>query len=131
MEREIKIADLVGKPYCKGAAGPDAWGCSALAAEMVRRATGAEIPKNDIIHRAPLLGGGTTNGWKRISSPEPGSLVVMAYPVPGIFSHLGVVIAGDRFIHVIEEVGVLTERLSEPRWRIRVGGFYRWNGLRK
>jgi cell wall-associated NlpC family hydrolase len=63
--------------------------------------------------------------WSRAERPESGDLVTIMIRPPYV-NHLGVVVGGGRFIHILNKTQVVIERLSDPVWKIRIAGFYRW-----
>jgi len=128
------IADLIGLPFAEGGRGPDAYDCYGLLLEVFRRrgetlpdygtACGIQTPETiwAVMERFQTA-------WEALDGPETGALVALAYPYPILVSHVGVVVAADRFLHVRRASGVTIDRLSSPAWRRRIRGYYRHVGF--
>jgi cell wall-associated NlpC family hydrolase len=118
-------ADLVGKPWSKGARGPEAYDCLGLAIEIQRR-RGFTVPDflstEAELHRQ-LAGGGFLAGCKKLEAPEYGCVVLLR---TGVYEHhLGTMIAGHRMIHTTAQTrGAVTESILGPLWQRRILGFY-------
>ena len=130
----IDVTDLIGKPFAYGGRGPDAYDCYGLVMEVMRR-YGVELPDYGLPgpeHTPAAIDAAATTArpdWVEIPSPIPGCLVAIAYPYPGLISHVGVVIDADRFIHARAATGGVTiDRLSSPAWRKRIRGYYKYAG---
>jgi len=133
--QNISIQDLIGKPFVDGGRGPAGYDCYGLVMEVMRR-YGIALPDYgcsclDRHDPAAIAAACAAAGphWTQIPTPEPGCLVAIAYPYPGLISHVGVVIAADRFIHTRAATGGVTiDRLSSPAWRKRIRGYWRYVG---
>lgn len=68
--------------------------------------------------------------WQKIDAPEFGCAVLMALDPdkPALIQHLGVYIGGERFIHILEDMGVIVSRIDDRFFRRKIRGFYRWIG---
>ena len=129
-----KIDDLIGKPFRDDGRGPEGYDCYGLVMEVMRR-YGVELPDYGLPgpeHTPAAIDAAATTArpdWVEIPSPIPGCLVAIAYPYPGLISHVGVVIDADRFIHARAATGGVTiDRLSSPAWRKRIRGYYKYAG---
>ncbi|HIV77364.1 MAG TPA: C40 family peptidase [Candidatus Sphingomonas excrementigallinarum] len=114
--------DLLGIPFERGARGPDSFDCYGLAREMFRRA-GVTVPdftSPGTMERAAELIASQSERWRKVPYGTLNSLVT--FRVEGIGSHVGYVIAPDRFIHAFEHTGVTTERLTNGS--LKPIGFY-------
>ena len=67
------------------------------------------------------------NKWERLTAPEPLALVAIRNH-PKFVSHCGVCIGNGQFIHSLADTGVIINRLSDPMWRKKIVGFYRYVG---
>lgn len=98
------IAALIGKPYKRGATGPDSFDCEGLARHIQRECFGKELPTvPDAIFKRRMV--------KRIRYPVHGSIV---FTGAGNFDrHIGVYLAisGGGIIHVMEGIGVIFDSL--------------------
>lgn len=114
--------DLLGISFERGARGPDSFDCYGLAREMFRRA-GVTVPdftSPGTMERAAELIASQSERWRKVPYGTLNSLVT--FRVEGIGSHVGYVIAPDRFIHAFEHTGVTTERLTNGS--LKPIGFY-------
>lgn len=64
--------------------------------------------------------------WERTINPDPYN-VVLFLSSKGVANHGGVILKRGRFIHCAK-AGVVVSRLSDPRWKERTEGFYRFRG---
>lgn len=104
--------DLLGLPFERGARGPKSFDCYGLAREMFRR-DGVTIPdfaSPGTVEEIAALIASNEKRWKRVPARTLKSLVT--FRVEGIGSHVGYVVAPDRFIHAFDNIGVTTERLT-------------------
>lgn len=121
--------DLIGKVYERGGRGPDAYDCFGLVMEAYRR-FGIALPDYGYAVEAAEIERmieAFASGWEEIPpglSPLPPSVVT--FRIRHLVTHLGVVIARDRFIHVLKGTQVSIERLSNAAWQKRISGYYRW-----
>lgn len=100
----LTINDLVGKPY-------KAADCFKLA-QLASACFGIKLEDEP----AP-------DDWQIVPEPAAGDLVV--FESGGAITHIGVVVAKDRFIHSVDYAGAVIERLSLPRHKNRIENFYR------
>lgn len=77
-----------------------------------------------------IVGQTKSQKWERIDKPEEGCVVTMALDSmrPDLVQHVGVYIGEDRFIHILEKRGVVTNRLSDRFFQQKIRGYYRWVG---
>lgn len=66
--------------------------------------------------------------WQKIDEPIEGCAVTMAIDSfkPDKIQHLGVYIGEGKFIHILEEPGVIISRIDDRYWRRKIKGFYKW-----
>ncbi len=126
---ELVYADLIGKPFAYGGRGPDSYDCFGLLLELQRRLGGPEIP--DLISPTTqnviaLRMRSRINWWQPEARPFVGAH--LWFRIGRNWSHCGVYLGDDLFIHCWEKSGgVCTERLSD--WSMRTdGAFYRFVG---
>jgi len=65
----------------------------------------------------------------KIDEPVAGCAVVMAIdPMhPDLIQHIGVYIGEGKFIHILENHGVIVSRINDRFFSKKIRGFYRWN----
>lgn len=100
-----------------------------MAIEEVLSAQGrGEYPYTD--HDSSAIEREISSGrWTKLDTPEIGCAVAMALDSfhPDKVQHLGVYIGENKFIHILEDIGVLTTRIDDRFFRRKIKGFYRWN----
>ena len=107
---------LIGVPYRYGGDDPSlGLDCSGLVRFVVRRALGVQLPRqSEAISRM-----GAEVGRQEL---QPGDLVffnTLGRP----YSHLGVYLGDDRFVHAPARQGqVRVEQMTQPYWRNRFNG---------
>lgn len=125
--------DLLGKPFEYDGRGPDSYDCWGLMAECFRRHQGIELPDYAVpAGDGPARQSAIADVMKeelrsrRIWVPSRGSNIGdgVLFRIKGFGSHVGYIVARDRFIHVWEGSGMVhVERLS--MWGHRMIGCYR------
>jgi cell wall-associated NlpC family hydrolase len=119
------FADLIGKPFEKGARGPDKFDCVGLAMEVAKR-LGKQLPAyvstEDELHAQLGTGGAVLADCPRVSEPHAGCAVLMRMK-PNVH-HLGVMVDQYRLLHAYITTGVIVERINSPIWNRRILGFY-------
>ena len=114
-------SDLLGKPFCSGGRGPDAFDCVGLLIEVERR-LGHPI-RNWSSHARFLAS--AKNEWERVTDPQPGDGILIYSTDPPW--HVAVVCGGGFMLHVNRDAGQVTrERYDAFPWHKRIEGFYRW-----
>jgi len=123
-------AGLIGRPFEAGGRGPgyDCWG---LCRSVLQR-NGIDVPDYpstcDADRNASLIIAAMESGWEEC---EPQAFAVALFRMDRrLGTHVGVMVDGQRFVHVIAPMGVCVERISHPLWRKRILGFYRWKGTK-
>jgi hypothetical protein len=124
---EALLLDLPGKPYRRGARGPDAFSCWGLVLE-VRRRLGMPAPP-DIAEEAltpdetrALFRGLRPAGWRQVD-PALGAIVL----APDA-SHSGVLVA-HRVLHVQARAGVVAWSLGQ--WVAHYGALDCWEVIER
>lgn len=116
--------DLIGKPWLRGARGPEAYDCLGLVLEVARR-LGRPLPAyvSDAaeLHRQLAEGGAALGGLPEIDGPEPGAVALLR----GLPAHLGIMLDRYWMLHSVEGIGCLRERIASPTLARRIAGFYR------
>jgi hypothetical protein len=124
-------ADLLGKPFARGARGPEAYDCLGLALEMARR-LGYRFPDfvscEDTLHAELGQGACSLADCPRIAVPEPGCVALLRMGPDQ--HHLAFFIDRFRMIHTTAATGCVIERALEPLWKRRILGYYRLEGNR-
>jgi len=130
-EYGIDVTDLIGKPYKEGAAGPGAYDCWGLVAEVSRRA-GIELPRiavpADNESRGELIAEQKKKNFTRLTGPEVNCLVLFRVIDDRdlIRWHIGLVLAAGRFIHTTGKMGVNISSLNDPKWKLHIEGYYQF-----
>jgi cell wall-associated NlpC family hydrolase len=113
--------DLLGKPFRKGARGPDAYDCVGLLLEVERR-MGYPIPAWGS-HARELVPAMAC--WEPVTDPQPGDGILIHSVDPEW--HVAVVCGDNYMIHAHPDCGqVVRERYNSFPWQARIEGFYRW-----
>jgi cell wall-associated NlpC family hydrolase len=144
------LNDLIGKTYERGGKTPGTYDCRSLFIEVMNR-FGHDVQVSDIGHTAvehivaaqalkeyaytetdaKIIEQDLQNGkWQKLDEPEPGCAVCIALdPLkPQRVQHLGVYIGDNKFIHVVENHGVITTKLNDLFFRRKIRGYYKWIG---
>lgn len=68
--------------------------------------------------------------WEKLDEPIAGCAVTMALDSmkPELVQHLGVYIGDGKFIHILEDIGVVISRTDDRFFRRKIKGFYKWLG---
>lgn len=115
--------------YEEGGRGPEAYDCFGLFAELCRR-RGLAIPDHpspaDLSRREAEIMSAASADWIRLDAPEAGCAVVLR--IGPWMSHIGMVLAGGKFIHASKCSGVTVAKLDDVRWAKRIAGFYLYRG---
>lgn len=109
---KFSYVDLIGKPFERGARGPDAYDCYGLVRVMFDR-RGITIPdftSPGTLEEVAELISSNEKRWRRVDIHTPGALIT--FRVEGIGAHVGFGLGGDKFLHAIEPNGVAVERLT-------------------
>jgi cell wall-associated NlpC family hydrolase len=108
--------EYVGKPWARGADGPEAFDCWGLVREVERRHFGRELPEAP--ERAALLDTAREvlrrGQWLRTIAPREGDGVIIRY---GPQVHVGVYLDADGggVLHAVEGVGVIYTLVTDLR----------------
>jgi cell wall-associated NlpC family hydrolase len=119
---EAIALDLVGRPYRRGARGPDAFDCWGLVLEM-RRRLGLPLPPDFASHDLSrfeahaLFHASRPTGWRR--GPLTTGVIVIAEGA----GHSGVYLAA-RIVHAQARTGVVAWSLA--RWYAAFGSVWGW-----
>jgi cell wall-associated NlpC family hydrolase len=120
-------ADLIGRPFLAGGRG-HALDCYGLV-KLVLERNGIPAPDypsaEDAGFNAGLILAAMEVGWEKVSTPEA-NCVVLFRMEQRAGTHVGIILDGARFLHVLKETGVCVERITSDVWKRRVIGFYRW-----
>lgn len=119
-------ADLLGKPFARGARGPESYDCLGLALEIARR-LGYRFPDyvsdEATLHAELGAGGCSLADCPRIAAPEPGCVALLRMSADQ--HHLAFLTDRYRMIHTTQTTGCVLERILEPMWQRRIMGYYR------
>lgn len=67
--------------------------------------------------------------WSPVLVGEERDLDVAVFSRAGVESHVGVVVAPGRMLHLARDYDARIERFDEGRWRLRLAGFYRHDDI--
>lgn len=127
------LRDLIGVPFVDGGRdrkGLDCWGLVMLA--MLR--AGKQIPDYNVnCHEREKIAKLVADpeqwvSWKKIDDPMPGDGIALRVDpnMPDAIQHFGVYLGSGKFIHTTRKTGVMVSRITDPMWRGRIEGYYRW-----
>ncbi len=123
-------ADLIGKPFERGARGPERYDCLGLALEMARR-LGKHPPNylsdEEELHRQLAVDGSALADCVRVIDARPGCVVLLR--MNENLRHLAFMLDGYRMLHTTARTGCVIERVTDPLWKPRVLGFYSLEGV--
>lgn len=131
---------LIGIPFVDGGRDPgrdggvDCWGLVMLAG----LALGITFPDwpgvscDDSASVGAIMGmeSMTPERWTPLDKPEIGAVILFKTDpdYPEVLNHAGICIGGPWFLHTQRKHHSLRARLDNPRWRLALGGIWRWNG---
>lgn len=122
------LADLIGVEFEYGGRGPEAYDCWGLVMECSRRWSGLELPdyrsSSSPDRNAVVMAQEAERLWRRLDRPVPGSVIIMR--VKGFGAHVGFVHTKTRFLHALENFGVLEGRLAQ--YHRQIIGAYEYVG---
>lgn len=64
--------------------------------------------------------------WEEVDKAQPGNVVLIR--LKGQPMHVGVYLGNGRFIHCLDKVGVVIEKVNSITWRDRIVGYYKYSG---
>ena len=121
----VDINDLIGRPYRRGAYGPDAFDCWGLVIEVARR-MGRTLPPYwtaaalDREQQRALMSGEAQARTEQIPGPEEGALAFCLRR-----GHIGVVLNG-RVVHAARGCGVVSSSIAAWRDLFPDGTWHQW-----
>jgi len=141
LRRAIVTDDLIGIPFKnKGYDASEGFDCQGLVVEVLNR-FGAMVEANhgvdsrsdkqitEEVDRQLFSQSDPSTSWAPIEQPEPGCIVLMKTTPGPWWNHVGIYLDEGRFIHTYKASGgVVINRLTEPLWKNRIQGFYKWTG---
>lgn len=103
----------LGRPYRRGAMGPNAFDCSGFVYYVVRKAAGVQLPRTSygIKSKSHILSEGKL---------LPGDLLFFTAASKGKISHVGIYIGKGQFIHAASDgpkTGVITSSIMDNYWK--------------
>lgn len=123
--------DLLGKPFERGARGPEAYDCLGLAIEIARRC-GRQVPDyvsdEATLHAQLAAGGSALADMPQIPRPVPGCVVLLR--MSPTQHHLAFMVDSYRMIHASAKIGCVIERVVSPLWQRRIIGYYSLEGAK-
>lgn len=117
-------------PYKKGGTDiKEGLNCYGLCKEFYK-GMGMEIPNYNHPDERNLVYAMFIEGMAlcdELVSPEPYCFAAFALWRPNYVNHVGIVLENkDNFIHILINKCVSIQRLSDPFYKIRLKGFYKW-----
>lgn len=112
---DLNCWELVQELYARAGVSLEGYNISVDACEEISKVYARELEQ------------GPDSKWMRLVAPEELCLIPMRVN-PKFVSHCGVYVGNGRFIHSLANTGVLTSRVSDPAWRSKITGFYRYVG---
>lgn len=118
---------FLGKKFEYNGDGPDTFDCWGLCRAVFAQ-NGVKLPR----YVSPIQRAGidelikaetSTERFKAIDAPQALCIVALMIRPPYV-SHVGVMLDGHRFIHIMEKSRVAIESIKDPIWSKRVRGFY-------
>lgn len=109
---DVEYLDLLGSPFERGARGPEKFDCYGLVKEMFARC-GKELPDFEspgTLEEIESLIDSESKRWVKVAPGTPGSLVTLRTDTYG--AHVGFVMGDGLFIHCVDGIGVIIERLD-------------------
>ena len=142
------LLDLFKSKYERGAKTPGTHDCRSLFVEVMHRygcpVEVADIEKMAIEEVLAAQSRGdyaytdidyalveheiASGNWEKIDEPVEGCAVCMALDSnnPDKIQHVGVYVGDGKFIHILEDTGVVTTRIDDRFFRRKIRGFYKW-----
>lgn len=122
------FTDLIGLEFKYGGRGPKHYDCWGLVQECKRRTDGIELPdyrsSTSPEANATIMQAESAKLWRRLPEITPGSVIMIR--VKRFGAHVGFVASETRFIHALEEFGVLESRLTQ--YHKQILGAYEYVG---
>lgn len=125
--------DLIGKPYCAGAQGPDEFDCWGLVRHVFEKVHGIAMPlievgdEPTVENASAIRHAAAVSGWKPSGDTLPAEHdIVLMSSLAG--RHVGVIVSangGLLLLHCLEQVGVCVQPLSDLQ-RVGFHGFVFW-----
>jgi hypothetical protein len=122
--------DYIGIPYVekgRDKSGLDCWGLVRLVYQDQYKIDLPSFAENyehaDTAKIQELLSQGKEL-WATVDKPDVGDVVLLR--INGLYSHVGVVISENQFLHIRDGSDSVIERFDTGVWKHRVGGFYKY-----
>lgn len=127
--------DLIGKPFKDHGRGPDYYDCWGLVREVFSR-YGIKLPMyliscydvasiSEQIKKEKELSFKGLNNWREIKEPEEPCLILIKND-PVYTNHCAVYVGSGYMLHTLESTGVIRTRLTNPLWKRRIRGFWKY-----
>lgn len=128
-------AQYIGIPFVAHGRDITGWDCWGLCRHVWREHYGIEVPSydetyvtpNDVREISAVLGRELPDTpWRPIpiAQAQPGDGLL--FLLKGSPTHIGILVAGDRFLHADPTVGTCIDRLSAAWWERRLVSAYRY-----
>ncbi len=142
------LLDLFHSKYERGGKSPQTHDCKSLFVEVMNR-YGNPVQAPDIevlaveqvvaaqakgeyaythIDSAMIKAEIDSGKWEKLETPVEGCAVVIALDPhqPDLIQHLGVYVGDGKFMHILQDMGVLTTRIDDRFWGKKIRGYYKW-----
>lgn len=142
------LHDLFSAKYERGTGKPGTYDCKSLFVEVMNRfGNNVKTPDIEIYAIEQVLAAEArgeypyseadfniiqeelaSGKWEKIDEPVEGCAVLMALDPhkPHVIQHLGVYIGDNKFIHILQDMGVITTKLNDRVFARKIRGFYKW-----
>lgn len=124
----FNYVDLLGKEFEYLGRGPDKFDCLGLVIELFKR-RGLEFPDYPSIvdmhlRDAQFQSALSSNLFTEVSVPSEHTVVLFNLHRK-YTTHMGYMLNGYEFLHIIEKANVCKSRIDIAEWSCRVKGFYK------
>jgi cell wall-associated NlpC family hydrolase len=126
------ITNLIGKTFKDGGRGPDEFDCWGLIKWIYKHEFAIELPDYTISAFDPQGINGAIQRdrhvWTTVDTPEFGDLCLFSldYLNQDFITHVGMYMAGGKYIHALSGHDVSMGKLDNTFWKLRFKGLVRW-----
>lgn len=126
----MNTAPYIGLPFADHGRDASGFDCYGLVRHVLLCEQGIALPDYGTQYAAAsnrhsvadAITAGLIEGWQKTAEATEGALAI--FKIAGKPWHMGIVVARDRFLHIPPDETSCVERLSDPRWKNRIEGFY-------
>jgi cell wall-associated NlpC family hydrolase len=131
---DIDINDLIGKPFKGGGRGPDEYDCWGLSMEIYKR-LGITLPNFPVEGAVCEAFNKEVSGiieeeveknrWEELKKLEEGCFIIFKSH-PYFVQHIGIYLGSDKYIHTGQKTGAEVRRITDPRVKNNIRGYYKY-----